>query len=164
MCCLSWSMGGGEVMVWGCMTCLGFARLILVEDAMNAVQYCQILNEGLLSTLQDYDLWVNDVLFQQDNDPKHTAGLTKKWLTDKNITVMYWPPNSPDQSIIENAWATLEHCLNSRPHHPTTTAILFAILQEEWAALGKEYCDVLYGSIPPWVRSLIFAKGRHTRY
>ncbi len=156
--------GGGGVMVWGCMTRLGFGRLILVEGTMNAVQYCRILNEGLLGTLQDYDLSVNDVLFQQDNDPKHTAQLTKKWLADKNISVMDWPPNSPDQSIIENAWATLEHRLNSRPRRPTTTAALFAVLQEEWAALGKEYCDALYGSIPSRVRSLILAKGRHTRY
>ncbi len=55
------------------MTCLGFGRLILVEGTMNAVQYCQILNEGLLSTLQDYGLSVNNVLFQQDNNPKHIA-------------------------------------------------------------------------------------------
>ncbi len=35
-------------------------------------------------------------VFQHDNDPKHTAKATKKWLKKKHIKVLEWPSQSPD--------------------------------------------------------------------
>ncbi|KAI4904537.1 hypothetical protein NFI96_008305 [Prochilodus magdalenae] len=41
-------------------------------------------------------------VFQHDNDPKHTARITKEWLRKKHIKVLEWPSQSPDLIPIEN--------------------------------------------------------------
>ena len=43
-------------------------------------------------------------VFQQDNDPKHTARVVKQYLENKrrdgSLTVLDWPAQSPDMNII----------------------------------------------------------------
>jgi len=65
--------GGGSVMVWGCMTSAGWGRLVLIEGTMDAELYCSVLEEGLLTTLDDLKINRSDIIFQQDNDPKHKS-------------------------------------------------------------------------------------------
>lgn len=65
--------GGGSVMVWGCMTQFGFERLVRIQGKMDAEKYVSILEDGLLHTLDDHFLLPSNILFQQDNDRKHTS-------------------------------------------------------------------------------------------
>jgi len=82
-------------MVWGAITSQGVGELVIVEGKMDADQYIHILNTGLKSTVEKYNLNNSDIIFQQDNDPKHCALKTKKWLGDNSIDVLGWPSNSP---------------------------------------------------------------------
>ena len=43
-----------------------------------------------------------EVIFQQDNDPKHTAHMNKQCFVDNEIELMDWPSQSPDLNPIEN--------------------------------------------------------------
>uniref|UniRef100_A0A8C7GVD1 Transposase Tc1-like domain-containing protein n=1 Tax=Oncorhynchus kisutch TaxID=8019 RepID=A0A8C7GVD1_ONCKI len=87
--------GGGNIMLWGCCSAKETGRLIRVKERMNGAMYREILSENLLPSARALKMkhgWV----FQHDNDPKHTARVTKEWLRKKHFKVLEWPSQSPD--------------------------------------------------------------------
>ena len=92
--------GGGSVMVWGGITKSGPGPISQVIGIMDAVGYVNILEENL-ENFTNKNMPLNWIM-QQDNDPKHTSRLAKKWFDDNNVQVMEWPPQSPDLNPIEN--------------------------------------------------------------
>jgi hypothetical protein len=53
---------------------------------MNAEQYCEILEDGLVKSFEELEAEEGERIFQQDNDPKHT--LQQSGL--KTTTSMSW--------------------------------------------------------------------------
>ena len=63
--------GGGSVMVWGCMLWKGVGFACSIDGRMDGELYCKILEEDLQASIRYYDKLPADIIFQQDNDPKH---------------------------------------------------------------------------------------------
>jgi len=87
--------GGGNIMVWGCMTAKGIGHLCKIDGRMDSKLYVEILNDLLHQSADYYGIKGDDFIFQHDNDPKHTSKLATKWLQDNEIELLDWPPQSP---------------------------------------------------------------------
>ncbi len=110
-----WSMVVAASCCGGVFSAAGTGRLVAIEGKMNAAKYRDILDENLLQSAQDLRLG-RRFTFKEDNDPKHTAKITKEWLHNNSVTVLEWPSQSPD---LKPNWASLERPKNGCP--PTFT-------------------------------------------
>ncbi|KAL0163166.1 hypothetical protein M9458_042562, partial [Cirrhinus mrigala] len=126
--------GGGSIMLWGCFSASGTGQLVAIEGKMNVAKYRDILDENLLQSAQDLRLG-RRFTFQQDNDPKHTAKITKEWLHNNSVTVLEWPSRSPDLNPIEHLWRDLKMAVHQRL--PSNLKELERICKEEWQRIPK---------------------------
>ena len=55
-----------------------------------------------------------DWILQEDNDPKHRSRLCTAWKTEKGITTLDWPSQSPNANTIENVWSVLTRKLTGK--------------------------------------------------
>ncbi len=153
--------GGGSIMLWGCFSAAGTGRLVAIEGKMNAAKYRDILDENLLQSAQDLRMG-RRFTFQQDNDPKHTAKITKEWLHNNSVTVLEWPSQSPDLNPIEHLWRDLKMAVHQRL--PSNLTELERICKEEWQRIPKSMCEKLVASFPKRLIAVLKQKGASTKY
>lgn len=156
--------GGNNLMVWGCMGWNGVGKLVEVEGIMDARQYCDILDEGVVESFEKLDMEEGERYFQQDNDPKHTSKLATTWFLDNNILVIQWPAQSPDLNPIEHLWFHIKRKLQEYEIPPKGVHELWERVAKEWNEIPPEVCQRLIESMPRRVAAVIKAKGGHTKY
>jgi len=62
-------------MMWGCMTWKGIGYATKIEGKMDAQLYVEILEDELAKSLEWWGVEEEEVIFQQDNNPKDTSKL-----------------------------------------------------------------------------------------
>ena len=75
---------------------------------------------------------LQDIIFQQDNDSKHTSKRAKKWFAEHGFEVMVWPAQSPDLNPIEHLWFLLKRRLVEDPKSAKEIIELCKRVQVEW--------------------------------
>ena len=126
--------------------------------------YLQILKDELQKTLEYYGLNPPDIIFQQDNDPKHTCRLVKNWLQEQEFRSLVWPAWSPDLKSIEHLWGCLKRRLAEHENSPNGTHELSERVQVEWERIPVEEYQKLIESMPRRVQEVLKAKGNYTKY
>ena len=156
--------GGGNIMVWGCFTSSGIGYLCRIDGGLDGELYRKILNDEFIATLNWYNMDKEQVVFQHDNDPKHTANLTKQWFVDHNIKVLDWPSQSPDLNPIEHLWNEVDRHLRNLPSQITSKSDLWDKLQGVWEGINLETCTKLIDTMPERIRDVLKANGGYTRW
>jgi hypothetical protein len=64
---------GNNLIVWGSIGWNRVVVLIEVEGKMDADQYCQILDEGVVESFEKLEMEEDKWYFQQDNNLKHIS-------------------------------------------------------------------------------------------
>ena len=148
-------------MVWGCFSSTGPGELEIIEGRMNSEMYRDILERGLVKSAENLNLpqsWI----FQQDNDPRHTARKTRAWFQEKEIDLLEWPSQSPDLNPIENLWRELK--LRIQKRDPRNLDQLKEICKEEWAKIAISICNNLVKKYSKRLEEVLAAKGHITKY
>lgn len=135
----------------------------IIEGKINGAMYMEILEKNLLPSTRTVRMrrgWV----FQQDNDPKHTAKVTRNWFQRKRIKVLGWPSQSPDLGLnpIENLWKELK--IRIHQWAPRNLQDLKTVCVEEWAKITPDHCDRLVSSYRKRLEAVIANKGFSTEY
>lgn len=152
--------GGGNIMVWGCFSWHGVGPLYWIKRNMDQYLYVEILNEIMLP----YAEWEMPLKwqFQQDNDPKHTSRLAKKWFLDNGVKLMTWPAQSPDLNPIENLWKIVKERIG--PLKSKNKDELWKNIQNAWYAIPNQICRDLVDSMPKRCKAVLANKGHATKY
>lgn len=154
---------GGNIMVWGCMSAAGVGRVYKVVGTMRSDQYIGILQNAMLPSMVDLFGNNHNAIFQHDNDPKHTSRATKQFLADQALTVMDWPPQSPDLNPIENLWEILDHHRN-QSRRPSGDNQLWQDCKEAWAKITPDLCARIVATMPERMAAVIKSKGCATKW
>ena len=97
---------------------------------MDADLFVSILDDELQESIKYYKKKPSDVLFQQDNDPKH-------------------------KSKIEHLWHHLKTRLGDYERPASEIAELWERVQEEWEAIPASVCQNLISSMPRGVQAVL---------
>lgn len=115
---------------------------------MKKEQYLTILQNNLPSAIEKTGLAAENVVFQHDNDPKHTAKIVSNWLNRQQFTTMKWPAQSPDLNPIENFWSYIKSQLAKFADAPKGVNELWDRVQEIWMSIPDDMTANFCNSMP----------------
>ncbi|MDO9333806.1 MAG: IS630 family transposase [Dehalococcoidales bacterium] len=150
-----------RVSLWGCFCARGVGQAEIFVGAFDAARYVDILQHNLIQTALHFyprEQW----FFQQDNAPQHTSRAARSWFHNHGVTLLDFPPYSPDLNPIENLWSIVKMRVEKRLAR--TTDELERILKEEWEALDENLLRTLAHSMPARCAAVIANNGHKAAY
>ncbi|CAH1960067.1 unnamed protein product [Acanthoscelides obtectus] len=149
------------VMVWGAIAYGSRSPLIFIRGNMNVQRY---IHEVLEPHLLPYLATLADPTFQQDNARPHVARVTIDFFQHNDVTLLPWPPRSPDLSPIEHVWDMMGRRLLNLQRPPQTLEALREELVVAWNEIPQEDIDHLIRSMPTRVGECVAHQGASTHY
>ena len=163
--------GRESIAVWASFTVNGPQQIVKVEGKLSAQQYIQrILSRHVTPFFNDPDN--EDMIFQHDNSPVHTALHVKSYLTKKNINFLNWPSCSPDLNPIENYWQVLKREIGEielpAGSKDVKKAFLWNLVKTKWNELkegrGPHIISNYYQTMHRRISAVRSANGGSTKY
>lgn len=137
-----------SINMWGCMIGIDNSfQIHLVDKKFKSTGYLELLKNKIFPMFATE--FGNSFVFQQDNASIHTTDLVLEFFIQEDTDTLFWPPNSPDLSPIENLWAILQKRVNKRLKIQSVknSEELFALADEEVKKIPTEMIQKLYQSM-----------------
>jgi len=150
-----------RVSLWGCFCARDIGQAEIYIDMLDSARYKDILTHNLIPSARAFfpsGMWY----LLQDNAPPHTSAVTREWFHNHGITLLDFPPWSPDLNPIENLWAHLKRRVEK--HRPRTAAELEQSIKEEWEAVDKSLLLSLAHSMPARIQAVLDNEGGKAPY
>ncbi|GBM71376.1 Transposable element Tc3 transposase [Araneus ventricosus] len=92
------------------MVCAAFGfnsqvGLAFLDDRQNSPNYIETLENHLMPFAEN--ILGRNWEYQHGDASIHTSNATKNYLNSKNVTVLEWPPMSPELNPIGNVWVIM---------------------------------------------------------
>ncbi|GBO38382.1 Transposable element Tc3 transposase [Araneus ventricosus] len=137
--------GGGSVMVWAAFGFNGQVGLAFIDGRQNSPKYIETLENHLMPFAEN--IGGRNWEYQHDNAPSHTSSATKNCLNSKNVTVLEWPPMSPDLNPIENVWGIMSRKVYENGGQFYSVNALKTSIESVWYNLEPEVLQTLIMSM-----------------
>jgi hypothetical protein len=151
----------GKVSLWGCICAEGLGHAELYAGSLDSTRHRDIPRHSLIPAFRQFypdGPWY----FQQDNVRFHTTPDTVTYLHEKGVTLIDWPPWSPDLNPIENLWNVLKARVYAR--FPQTMEELEQFIREEHAAVDLKFISHICRNMPRRLQLLLDNNGHKIRY
>jgi transposase len=151
----------GKVSLWGCICAEGLGHAELYAGSLDSTRHRDILRYSLIPTFKQF-YPAGPWYFQQDNVRFHTTPDTVTYLHNKGVTLLEWPPWSPDLNPIENLWNVLKARVYAR--FPQTMEEMEQFIREEWEATDLNFISHICRSMPRRLQLLLDNHGHKISY
>ncbi|GBN02448.1 Transposable element Tc3 transposase [Araneus ventricosus] len=102
--------------------------------------------------------------YQHENAPTHTSSATKNYLNSKNVTVLEWPPMSPDLNPIENVWDIMFRKVYENGGQFYSVYALKTAIESAWYNLEPELLQTLIMSMEKRVYDVLLINAKILNY
>ena len=145
--------GGESQQFWGSLSYHAMGPLVAFDGSVTHQTYInEILEEYVVPEPKEDPA----LIFQHDNVPSHKAKKVTEFLKEKKITVLDWPPQSPDLSPIELIWNNLKMKLKSKKPRPRSAEDMANTIWKLWGEITDEErqktADTFRGKLEECVR------------
>ncbi|KAK8792026.1 hypothetical protein WA158_008159 [Blastocystis sp. Blastoise] len=155
---------GKSIMIWGCMTQHGAGQMEVLDGHVTSLKYGETLGRTLPSTVEKLQIDPKTMVFQQDNAPIHKSKKMNSFFKTAQLTVIDWPPQSPDLNPIEHLWVYIKRRLQRNSHCGYTLSQLKVEVDKIWRSIPVNVCERLVLSMPKRIEAVIANNGGFTRY
>jgi hypothetical protein len=151
------------VPAWGCFSARGPGYMAMFDGSLDAAGLRDLLRDYLLPTAQEHFPAGGQWWLLHDNDPgRHKSSVVLTWLHNHGVSVLDFPPYSPDLNPIENMWREMDVRMAST--QAASKGELEDVVAKTWATFTPEYCSKLALSMPKRIAQVIERKGAYTDY
>ena len=151
----------GKVSLWGCICAEGLGHAELYAGSLDSTRHRDILRHSLIPSFRQF-YPAGPWHFQQDNVRFHTTPETITYLHEKGVTLIEWPPWSPDLNPIENLWDVLKARVYGR--FPQSMEEMENFVREEWAAVDLKFISHICSNMPRRLQLLLDNSGHKIKY
>jgi transposase len=124
----------------------------------------KLLDDTIVQTAADYyDLDHGEQWwFLHDNSPPFTSSEVQTWLHNHGISVIDFPPHSPDLNPIENLWPRVAALMDKL--HPTSSEATADAFIQCWPEVPLDLFTDYAQSMPARIQAVIDANGNATKF